>query len=147
MKCSKCDGSGLLPLILPDGTKSRYAKIFCQCRQELAYQPRLRPEDIDFPVSYSVYRGLCQEHGWPDPGSDIPMAPSKPLLSDLSEPQPWQKDQWQSVQQLRAMNLHLNKQVKELLAKEKRAKLVTPSDQAPEGESRIDITRKLYPNT
>ncbi len=36
-----------------------------------------------------------------------------------SEPGPWQKEQWQSVQQLRGMVLHLDKQVKEALAKKK----------------------------
>ena len=71
---------------------------------------------------------------------------SKPVLSGREASQPWQKEQWQSVQQLRAMNLHLNKQVKELLVKKKKAQSETPSNQTPEGESRVDITRKLYPN-
>jgi len=35
------------------------------------YRPLL-PEDFDFPISYDYYRGLCQLHGWPDPGSIDP---------------------------------------------------------------------------
>ena len=39
------------------------------------------------------------------------------LKSDV--PQPWARDQWQSVQQLRAMVLHLNNKVTEMRAKKK----------------------------
>ena len=121
MKCpfELCDGSGLLPFILPNGTISRHAKIFCECRQEHEFNPRLQPDDFDFPMSYAVYRSLCQEHGWPDPGADYPPELEPREAAPLFEPRPWQKDQWASVQQLRAMNLHLNNQVKELLAKRK----------------------------
>jgi len=100
-KCSKCGGTGLLPLILPNGTKSNHAEVFCECHRtygDNAFQtfplttegrrpgsgskklPRTIPrgrrhlyiDDFDFPVSYDFYRSLCQEHGWHDPGSDYP---------------------------------------------------------------------------
>ena len=79
-KCPKCGGSGLLPFVKKDGTISKHAKVFCECHDEFAnpYPYALKPEDFDFPVSYSVYRSLCLEHGWPDPGADYPSEPAEP---------------------------------------------------------------------
>ena len=37
-----------------------------------------KPEDFDYPVSFSFYRGLCREHGWPDPGPDRPADTEEP---------------------------------------------------------------------
>ena len=33
MTCEKCGGTGLVPFVLPDGSKSRYAQSFCECSQ------------------------------------------------------------------------------------------------------------------
>ena len=37
-----------------------------------------KPEDYDFPMSFSFYRGLCQEHGWAAPGPDRPAKSEEP---------------------------------------------------------------------
>ena len=70
-KCSKCDGTGLLPLIKPDGTISRYAKVFCECHEDEPshdYCGELNPSDFDFAMSDS-FRGFSYQYcGQPDPG-------------------------------------------------------------------------------
>ena len=89
----KCDGSGKMPFskggkIIPD------TFIFCEC-SEYSNPDRddhfreTRPEDIDYPVSYSHYRSLCQYHGWTDPGEDnLPPGPDKPAVLPPGAPQP-----------------------------------------------------------
>jgi len=99
MTCSICGGTGLLPFVKPNGTISKHAKVFCDCHPvygtnahtsiPLATQGNrpgigsrtykqqrgrlhLYPDDFDFPMSYSVYRSLCQQYGWQDPGPDRP---------------------------------------------------------------------------
>ena len=97
-KCSKCDGSGKIPLKNKAGEVVPYAWVFCECHpvygdntcpsiplvtegrrpgtgsQRLPRKiPRGRMhlyiDDFDFPMSYDFYRSLCCEYGWPDPGS------------------------------------------------------------------------------
>lgn len=74
--CDKCGNSGLLPFTGKDGRVRQDVHIFCDCHPiygENAYNgcySPLRPEDIDYPVSYSFYRSLCLEHGWSDPGDE-----------------------------------------------------------------------------
>ena len=116
--CEKCNRTGLLPLILPDGTKSRHAKIFCECRQREAdheYQPHLRPEDIDFPASWSVYRALCREHGWQDPGSDYPPEPELREAQPLFRPRPVAAE----IARLKGEVNYLHQKIAELRAKKK----------------------------
>lgn len=73
-KCpyNRCDGSGLIPFLGKDGKPVPTAFTYCECHEsnQPARHHYLKPEDIDFPVSYSYYRGLCREHGWVDPGDD-----------------------------------------------------------------------------
>ena len=74
--CTRCDGSGLIPFINEQGKIIPNAYLFCDCHPTYGLHPEpehtrpLRPEDIDYPVSYSHYRSLCQRHGWTDPGPD-----------------------------------------------------------------------------
>ena len=49
---------------------------------------------------------------------DLPVREASPLLEKPEEPA-WAREQWQSVQQLRAMVNHLNNKVTELRAKRK----------------------------
>jgi len=74
-----CDGTGLIPF-MKDGKLIPNTFEYCQChesnRPERYHQ--LTPDDFDFPISHDYYRGLCQEHGWPDPG---------PLESEI-QPEP-----------------------------------------------------------
>lgn len=68
--CSICNGTGLVPF-LKSGRIIPHVKLFCECHQpEPEYSIARKPEDFDFPMSHSVYRSLCQEHGWQDPGPD-----------------------------------------------------------------------------
>ena len=78
-----CDGSGLLPFTGKDGKVRKDVHLFCTCSpyhtenaRNDCYSP-LCPEDIDYPVSYSHWRSLCQYHGWQDPGSDYPPEPQE----------------------------------------------------------------------
>ena len=73
VKCTMCDGSGLIPLKNKKGEVVPSAWIYCSCHQEEEehYRP-LSPSDFDFPISYDYYRSLCQLHSWPDPGSCDP---------------------------------------------------------------------------
>ena len=88
-KYNLCNGSGLLPFTGKDGKVRKDVQLFCDCHPQYGvdslyddhYTP-LKPEDIDYSVSYSYYRSLCQYHGWPVPDSDR-----------LSEPEPEQRDE------------------------------------------------------
>src|SRR3990167_10740966 len=81
--CAQCKGTGLLPFV-KDGRVIPHAYIFCDCSPYLHPElddhfRNLRPDDIDYPISYSHYRALCQYHGWADPGDDtLPPVPEKP---------------------------------------------------------------------
>jgi len=74
--CEKCNHTGRFPLKRKDGSIVPYAWTFCECNEYSKEQPdhfqRLTPDDIDYPVSYSHYRALCQYHGWTDQGNDQP---------------------------------------------------------------------------
>jgi len=105
-KCGKCKDTALIPLKRKDGSVVPYAWLFCECYEEEPehYHP-VRPEDFDFPISYSYYRSLCQYHGWADPGSDV--SPE----SDTRE-----------VEQVKADLLNLQAKVGELVHKKTVAK-------------------------
>ena len=67
IRCSKCNDTGLIPFV-KGGRVITNAWQDCDCKQpEPEHFGRVWPEDFDFPMSYEYYRGLCQEHGWPDP--------------------------------------------------------------------------------
>ncbi len=140
----KCKGEGLIPFIGSDGKTRNDTFHYCDCHPiygvnahvpvPLATQGNrpgvgsrtykqqrgrlhLYPDDFDFPMSYSVYRSLCQQHGFNDPGPD---------RLDLESPKPtpeiepeWSRQQWQSVKQLRAMVNHLNHQITKLRAEKR----------------------------
>jgi len=74
--CHICNGTGLIPFV-KNGKAIPNVNLFCECREDIEdYRPP-NPEDFDFPMSYSVYRSLCQQHGWQDPGPDRPQEPSE----------------------------------------------------------------------
>ena len=79
--CKECNHTGLLPFVNKGGKTIPNAHLFCECHEN--NQPerfhRLRPSDIDYPVSYEHYRMLCQHHGWPDPGPDRPQEPEEQI--------------------------------------------------------------------
>ena len=69
--CQRCNDTGELPFYRADGSVVPHVKVFCKCQdvhQDDRYYP-IKPEDIDFPVSYDYWRHLSQYHGWPDPGN------------------------------------------------------------------------------
>lgn len=136
---NKCDGSGFLPFI-KNGKRIANVTLFCECHPiygEDAYESiplvtegkrsgvvgkiqrgrlHLYQDDFDFPMSYDFYRSLCQLHGWDDPGEDT--LPEPEIVKEKIR-EPWSREQWQYVQQTRAMTLHLQKKVAELYKKEK----------------------------
>ena len=83
-KCpfNKCDGSGIIPV---KGIKGGYN--FCECspvtKAQDPHYTYTRPSDIDFPVSWTFWRGICQQEGWGDPGSNTPEP--EPDYSSLEE--------------------------------------------------------------
>lgn len=68
MGCSICGGMGFIPFKNKQGKIEPHIRLYCNCHDEPEHYQPLRPEDIDYPVSYPVWRGMCQEHGWSDPG-------------------------------------------------------------------------------
>ncbi len=82
-ECEKCKGEGLLPWTNKEGKIIPHARVYCECYEEEPehFYP-LQPEDIDFPISYSCYRNLCQQHGWPDPRS---CEPPEHTIEELQE--------------------------------------------------------------
>ncbi len=74
-KCpyGKCDGKGLLPFVLPDGTISKFAKVFCDCHPVYGVNPELEhfrpvtPEDYDFPMSFDFRTWTYWQSSFPDP--------------------------------------------------------------------------------
>ncbi len=117
--CSICNDTGLLPFI-KNGKTIPNAFVYCECHDDDPPPHReVRPGDIDFPVSYGVYRGLCQEFGWPDPGS---CEPPEQVSNPLGEEPSWNRRQWDVVQSLRGEVNHLHKEVIELSSKQKQKK-------------------------
>lgn len=79
--CSICGGTGLVPSKALGKFSGKpipncFTKCECQKDEPEHYHP-FRPEDFDFPMSYSFYRSLCQQHGWQDPGPDRPLEPKE----------------------------------------------------------------------
>lgn len=72
--CAKCNHTGLIPFKDKKGNLIPHTFLHCDCHEinQPDYYQVARPEDYDFPISYSYYRSLCQYHGWPDPGSCEP---------------------------------------------------------------------------
>lgn len=72
-QCAKCKDTGFLPFI-KNSKVIPNVRIYCECHEinQPEYYQEARPEDYDFPMSYSYYRSLCQYHGWSDPGLCAP---------------------------------------------------------------------------
>ncbi len=114
----KCDGSGFLPVKKKDGSIDPHARVYCECREaenERKHYAPLKPEDFDFPMSYSFYRGLCREYGWPDTGPLEPLPkPEQPLT--VFKPRPVDKE----IDQLKAQFLYVDRRLNEHLDKGKK---------------------------
>jgi len=81
--CKKCNGAGLLPFI-KHGKIVPHAYLNCECteKEPIEYHQPL-PEDIDYPVSYNYYLGLCELHGWESPelyNKDVIIEPQSPIV-------------------------------------------------------------------
>jgi len=122
IKCQKCNDTGLVPstaLGKFSGKPIPHCYQPCECQEAHEYYPRLKPSDLDFPMSYDFYRGLCQEHGWQDPGSDYPeeIEPSEVIHrhfhSDLSQKQN------DGINQLILRVKYLDKKVNKIFEKKK----------------------------
>ena len=103
--CEKCQGEEMLPLV-KNGEIIPYTFVYCECHQnDHEYEPRIKPSDFDFPMSYSIYRSLCQQHGWDDPG---PCEPSEPEETEVHfVDTQWTARQWDIINQLRGQALFL----------------------------------------
>ena len=68
--CLRCNHTGFIPFIKPDGTTSRFARVFCpECHEDDHEYLPVKPSDIDFACSYA-WRSHFEE-----------MATGKPLDS------------------------------------------------------------------
>ena len=130
--CKKCNHTGFLPFI-KKGKVIPNTRLYCECHQD---EPEHYEPIFDFPCSYD-FRSFVEEQctGQPLPSIDLPtkegpqpfrvnLQGEPPLLSRrgggygrgasplLEEPE-WNKDQWQSVKQLKAQNLYLQKKLNE----------------------------------
>ncbi len=91
---------------------------------EREYPYRYTPDMFDYPMSYSYYRGLCQEHGWADPGPDRPIEGEEEIKL-VFRPRPIDDE----VDQLKAGFIHLQKKHAEMmLAIDKLTKRINPND-------------------
>lgn len=128
--CPKCGGSGLGPSEVLGKFSGKpipncWTRCECNPEEQERYFP-LRPDDIDYPVSYSYYRSMCQRYGWTDPGPDAlhPQASDalhEPVEATIPE-SVWHRHQWQYLQQLRAQVNYLNSKVTELRAEKKKSR-------------------------
>ena len=118
--CSTCNGSGFVPFV--KGSKViPNVKLFCpECHEENDYLPPLQPSDFGFPMSYSVYRSLCQEHGWADPGSDYPKGtpPQTQVVEHIYRTSRMSSQEFKELE-------HISGAIKYLLSKEKPIKTQT----------------------
>ena len=113
-QCSTCKDSGFVPFIkgnkvIPD------VKLFCpECHEGSDYLLPLKPSDFDFPMSYSVYRSLCQEHGWDDPGNDYPKGalPQTQVVEHIHRTSRMSSKEFKELE-------HISGAIKYLLSKEK----------------------------
>ena len=119
MTCPKCNGKKLLPFE-KNGRIIPHAFVNCDCyEEEPEHYHEVRPEDIDYPISYDHYRSLCQLHGWTDPGHQYPPEPKetvvrKYIYSYEYEHTNIQKGQWDRINQAILNIGHLQKQIQEL---------------------------------
>jgi len=118
-KCAICNGTGLVPSkVLGKFSGKPIPNCFsnCACREdEQEHYQQASPEDFDFPMS-DTFRGFSYEYcGLPDPG----YTPKEEPVEPQSKQEQWTQDQWESVQQIRAHNLFLQKKVNELLEKKR----------------------------
>lgn len=121
--CEKCNHTGFLPFIKNDKVIP-HARIYCEChKDEEHYQP-VRPEDFDYPMSYSFYRSLCQYQGWPEPGSCELLPRALEDDKEISEPA-WEAKQWDVVQQLQGQVRFLSSKVNEMRATKKSKDIYT----------------------
>ena len=80
--CGKCEHTGLIPFKNKEGKVIPHTHLFCECNPQgysNSYPYQYTPEMFDFPLSYSCYRSLCQQHGWADPGDDRAPEISEPI--------------------------------------------------------------------
>ena len=77
-KCSKCDGSSLIPFI-KEGKVIPYSFVDCECREDdISLSHPTRPDDFDFPVSWDFHRFISERYGHGDPGSNEPEIKEQP---------------------------------------------------------------------
>ena len=128
-----CDGSGILPFTGKNGKVRNDVVLFCDCHPIYGVDanncgiavdtqgrrpgvtgkrtPRgrmhLYANDFDFPMSWSTYRSLCAQHGWDDPGTDIPPAiESHPVVAPLIP-------EYQYLDSLKSQMLYLQNKLNE----------------------------------
>lgn len=116
MSCSICNGTGKIPFV-KDGKVIPHTFLFCECHEdEPEHSQPLVPNMFDFPISYSFYRSLCQQHGWQDPGPEQAPTPGMPP-PPIFRPRPVDKE----IDQLKAQNLYLQSKLNEHIDKSKKS--------------------------
>jgi len=135
---SECDGSGLIPFWSKSGRLVPHAFVYCKCHEfnQPEHYHQVRPEDFDFPISYSYYRALCSYHGWADPGSyELPEPEPESQIgarAPIFRTRPVDKD----IDQLRAEVNRINRL---LYQKEREGKEVKSGGE----QGREDITDRI----
>ena len=122
MSCQLCGGTGRVPIIGKfSGKPIEHAFQHCTCCQcencmPFASHNEVQPADYDFPMSYDTWRAICQQNGWPDPGSDHPL----PLRREdeptpIFRPRPVDKE----IDQLKGQLIHIDNKLNEHIARQK----------------------------
>ena len=66
-KCSRCNGSGLIPFV-KNGKVVPHAWIDCDCKQQVEHYQPITPADFDFSMSDTFRAFSYQYCNQPDPG-------------------------------------------------------------------------------
>lgn len=119
VKCPKCHDTGLIPFKNEQDKIVPHAFIYCECHKETAHYRRISPDDFDYPMSYSMYRSLCQEYGWRDPGSDYPLGSVEKEVIHIHRTSDMSKQDYDLLQQTAHRAKYLERKLDELLAKRK----------------------------
>ena len=128
-KCPICNDKGLVPstaIGVFSGKPIPNCLQPCECQEEIReYVRPLKPSDFDFSMSFSVYRSLCQYHGWDDPGplEPSPIEEAKPqVIEHIYRTSDMGKKEFDLLQQTANKTNYLEKELKKHIVFSKKKK-------------------------
>lgn len=121
MACQQCNGTGRVPAIgvfsgKPIPNAFRHCTC-CQCENCMPYASHneVQPDDFDYPLSYDTRRAICQQNGWPDPGSDKAIEQASTPVAAPFRPRPVH----QELDRLQGELIHIGNIINEHIKRQK----------------------------